>query len=120
MLRKQQEYLFPTTDSMLRRIEASHCHRRPNQKVNTHQTQRTLGSHYTTTAYRRAIARVCQEHKIPQWSPHQPRHNFATDIRRQANLEVARLLLGHSDQAAAAIYAERDLDAARELMRRLG
>jgi integrase len=120
MLRKKEEYLFPTTDSMLARMGTSHCHRRKNQKPNKHKTERTLGPHYDVAAYRRAIAQVCKEHRVPRWSPHQLRHNFATVVRRQENLEAARLLLGHSDQATAEIYAERDLNSARELMRKLG
>jgi integrase len=54
------------------------------------------------------------------WHPHQLRHNAATVLRREASLEVARCVLGHSSVDMAALYAEMDQGKAREAIGRLG
>ncbi len=121
---KTDGYLFPATDGTLPRIEASHCHRRPDQKPNKKKGERVVGPCYTVASYRRSIHRLCDEYDITKWSPNQLRHNYATETRRKANqaglqgLEVSRLLLGHSEQKTSEIYAEADLAAARELARK--
>lgn len=116
---KPEGHLFPASDGMLPRIEAAHGHRRPNQKPNKKKGDRVVGPCYTAATYRRAIHRVCDEHDILKWSPNQLRHNYGTEVRRRANLEAARLLLGHGEQKTSEIYAEQDLTAARELARKL-
>ncbi len=54
------------------------------------------------------------------WSPNQLRHNFATRARREFGIEAARVTLGHSSAVTSEIYAERDLDAARVVVARIG
>jgi integrase len=120
MLKAKGGYLFPAADSMAARIEAAHSHRRPNQKPNKHKTERKLGPHYTTESYRRAIARACKEAEVDTWHPHQLRHSAATRLRKEADLEAARVILGHGDKDTAANYAERDFDAARDWARKHG
>lgn len=54
------------------------------------------------------------------WTPNQLRHNFGTKARRTAGLEAARVTLGHSSASVSEIYAERDLDAARAVVAKIG
>jgi integrase len=54
------------------------------------------------------------------WHPHQLRHSAATTIRREAGLDTARTVLGHSSLNVAEVYAERDENVAREIMGRIG
>ena len=54
------------------------------------------------------------------WAPNQLRHTAATELRRRFGLEVARVVLGHSEVDTTEIYAERDFAAARAAMREIG
>jgi integrase len=54
------------------------------------------------------------------WHPNQLRHSFATLARRAAGIEAARVTLGHSSAVTSEIYAERDLEAARAVVARIG
>jgi integrase len=104
------------------------------------------GRHYSTGTYRNAVQRACRRahphptlsqipademtadqqtelrewHRQHQWAPNQLRHSTATKLRREVGLESARVVLGHSDSDTTTIYAERDIDLAREVMARLG
>jgi integrase len=82
--------------------------------------QARLFEGYTRDSYRRAISRACERVGIEHWFPHQLRHTAATVLRREAGIEVAKAVLGHSDLDTTAIYAEADEARARETMRRLG
>lgn len=55
-----------------------------------------------------------------RWSPNQLRHTRATDIRRRFGLEAAQVILGHAAADVTQIYAERDADRAREVVRAIG
>ncbi len=97
---------------------------------------RTPKDRYIPTSYCRAIARACgqadfaakeqkrlppdSERIIPRWHPHQLRHNFATAVRKQFGIEIARILLGHRSAAITEIYAEVDRTKAREIMAKIG
>ncbi|NNJ24319.1 hypothetical protein LzC2_03750 [Planctomycetes bacterium LzC2] len=51
-----------------------------------------------------------REHRAAcRWSPNQLRHTRATQLRAKYGIELTRTVLGHSDIATSAIYAERDL-----------
>lgn len=67
---------------------------------------------YTVGGYRQAIHRGCDSAQVDRWSPNQLRHSAATRIRKEAGLDAARVLLGHSDATTTEIYAERDADQA--------
>jgi integrase len=45
---------------------------------------------------------------VPQWHPHQLRHTAATDLRKQFDVETARIVLGHRTAFTTEIYAEAD------------
>jgi integrase len=81
---------------------------------------RQPGERYDRDAYRNAIQRACRKAKIPVWHPHQLRHNAATLLRREAGIETARVVLGHATASVTELYAERDLDRAREIMGSVG
>jgi integrase len=78
------------------------------------------GLKYTRRSYRVAVQRACKRAGIPAWSPRQPRHTRATMIRRAFGLEAAKAVLGHADTKITEIYAERDLELARRVMREIG
>lgn len=107
---------------------------------------RKPGDAYSVESYRNAVYRACDQanphpslDRVPvirmtaeqkaefvawrnehRWHPNQLRHSAATAIRREFGIEVSRAVLGHSDSEVTAIYAERDLTAAREAASRLG
>ena len=54
------------------------------------------------------------------WSPNRLRHNFGTAARRVGGIEAARVTLGHSSAVTSEIYALKDMDAARDVVRRIG
>jgi integrase len=81
---------------------------------------RPPGDRYTTGSYRRVIHRACQAAGVPKWSPNQIRHSAATRLRSKAGLDVASVVLGHSNPDTTLIYAERDLDVARSAMAQFG
>ena len=64
------------------------------------------------------LRRWRREHR---WHPHQLRHTAATLIRREFGLEAARIAMGHSSALVTdAVYAERDQDRIRDIMRKIG
>jgi integrase len=57
---------------------------------------------------------------VPHWAPNQLRHAKATEIRREAGLDAARVVLGHRSPRITEVYAEIDVSKAAEVMERLG
>ncbi len=78
------------------------------------------GELYDINSYRRAITKGCKKANVPNWHPHQLRHNAATRLRKEFGLDTARAVLGHSSTAVTEIYAELDRDKAAEAMARVG
>jgi integrase len=88
------------------------------------------GERYDSGSYRRAIDYAIKkaneiraergEPEIPSWHPHRLRHNAATQLRREFNIDVARAVLGHAAPAITERYAERDEALAVEAMLRVG
>jgi hypothetical protein len=98
--------------------------------------KRTPGGRYDTQAYGHAIRYGC-DHDFPvpegldgdaakqwrkdhRWHPHRLRHNAATRLRKEFGLDVAQVVLGHATLAVTQVYAERDVAAAKEVMRKVG
>ena len=75
---------------------------------------------YDTGAYRQAIQRACDTAGIDRFSPNQLRHTAATMIRKKHGLEAAQVILGHSMADVTQIYAERDQELARRVMKEIG
>ena len=82
--------------------------------------KRTPGERYTVNSYRQAVRKVCEKAGIPPWSPGRLRHNAGTDIRREAGIEMARIILGHRSAVTSEIYAEADKEKAAALVARIG
>jgi integrase len=75
---------------------------------------------YTVASYLRAIRRACVKAGIAIWHPHQIRHTAATAIRRRFGLEAAQAYLGHSELGVTQLYAAKNLNTAREVMKAIG
>ncbi len=75
---------------------------------------------YERNSYRNAIIRACRKANVHPWSPNQLRHNFATRARREFDVESTRTALGHSSAVTTEIYAERDAEAARAVVLKIG
>jgi integrase len=58
--------------------------------------------------------------KSHRWHPNQLRHSAATAIRRRYGAEAAQAVLGHAELSTTEIYAERSLEAARQIMKEIG
>ena len=104
------------------------------------------GGKYTRHSYRVAVARACDRafphptivkergvaltdvqaaglaawRKAHRWHPHRLRHTRATEIRKRYDVEAAQVILGHSKPDTTLVYAERDIEKAREVMREIG
>jgi integrase len=79
-----------------------------------------VGKTYTTRSYRQAIHRACKRAKIDPWNPNQIRHAWATEVRKMFGIEAVAAGLGHSDIKMAETYAERDIEKAKEVARKVG
>lgn len=67
---------------------------------------------YTVNGYGQQIKKGCVKAGVEPWGPNRLRHSAATRIEREADIETARILLGHSKATTTEIYIERDRDAA--------
>jgi integrase len=54
------------------------------------------------------------------WHPNQLRHNAATRLRKEFGLDVARIILGHSNVVVTEVYAEADREKALAVVARIG
>ncbi len=66
----------------------------------------------------KAQARAWREQHA--WHPNRLRHSAATEIRRTFGLEAAQVALGHASADVTQLYAERDLELARQVAAKLG
>jgi integrase len=91
-------------------------------------TKRRPGAAYTTASYGRSIAAAIARHndgkpeadQVPHWHPHQLRHLRASELKREAGLDVARAVLGHRSPVISEHYAGLDVAKAAEIMERIG
>jgi integrase len=123
---KLEAYLF----SPRAYVEAMHRGRRELRKTKRTPSElkrqrkakprRVPAERYNRRSYRVAIIRACQKAGVPQWSPLQLRHLAATAIRAEYGIEAAKVILGHTKVETTQIYAERDLEMAREIMAAIG
>jgi len=82
--------------------------------------KREPGEQYDASALGHAIKRACERAGVDRWHTHQLRHTAATELRRAADLETARVVLGHRSPGITAVYAEVDSANAAAAMERLG
>jgi integrase len=59
-------------------------------------------------------------YKQHTWSANQLRHAKATEVRREAGLDAARVVLGHRSPRVTEVYAEIDVSKAAEVIAKLG
>jgi integrase len=136
LLRDKASYCFVPAESERKRNTERRENRRspmtPSQAARQPQRnrRRPAGSLYTVDAYRRAITRAIEranadrkekgEEPLPRWHPNQLRHNVGTVLRKKYGLEGAQVILGHSHADVTQVYAERDMQRAREIARDVG
>lgn len=82
--------------------------------------KRKPGSVYSPHAYTRSIAKACKDLAVPLWAPNRLRHNAATLIRQRYGLEIASVILGHSNLKTSEVYAEADLEKAAKAISEMG
>lgn len=79
-----------------------------------------------SNAVRRAIRKANVERKkaglapLPRWTPNMLRHSAATEIRKQFDLEAVQSILGHASMSTSEIYAEKNMELAREIAAKIG
>lgn len=118
LFRKPEAFVFSPAEAERARHASCRTHRRqPNKKP---ATPRRIRDRYTTASYRRCIDRACTAAGVPTWAPNQLRHTRATELRKAYGLEIARLVLGHSDITTTQIYAEADRVKAMQAMGDVG
>jgi integrase len=78
------------------------------------------GPHYSINGLEFAIKRACKKAGVHHWHPNQLRHNAATRLRKQVDMDTVRAVLGHSSVKMTEIYAEMDIDKARAIMEAVG
>lgn len=123
LLRDSQDYCFSPAESERKRYAKLHdgrttplsCGNRPKARP-----RRVKSRTYTNDSYRRVVHRACDKAKVERWSPNRLRHSAATEIRKQFGLDHARTTLGHTTVDMTLEYAERDLQQAIEVARKLG
>lgn len=119
-----------------RRITPMSCGNAPGSNVKT-KPARKPRDRYDSGSYCRAVANAClAAFPVPdditddagraawitshRWTPNQLRHLFATRLRRESGIDLAQTLLGHSKLDTTAIYAEKNIERAAVVMRRVG
>lgn len=95
-------------------------HMRVHEERKARRERRVLGEHYCRLSYTQAVRRACKFAKVPEWTPGQLRHTFATEARKAFGLEISRALLGHARVETTQIYAEVDTAKAIDAAQRIG
>ena len=144
LLRDCEAFCFSPADGEAKRRAELHearktplcCGNRPGSKMA--RTKRRVGERYTPQSYLVAVSRACDKaFPVPddladdteavakwrrehRWSPNQLRHAMATRVRREAGIDAAKTLLGHSQLNTTGIYAEQDRQRAIEVAKMIG
>ena len=133
LLRDAQTCCFsPAESEKARKAETRACRKtkvQPSQRDRRKaRPKRKPRDHYTKDSYNRAIRRAVArankgragEDAVARWTPNQLRHKAGTEIRRQYGLEAAQVTLGHARADVTQVYAERDFELAKKIMRKIG
>ncbi len=118
-------YVFDPRISQAQRLELKRAGRKTPawpSHMKRHKAEPTaaLSTSYNNKTLRRAIHYACHLAGIQAWNPNQLRHAHATRVFKELGLNEASKSLGHTDLGTTMIYAERDLDIAKDVARRLG
>jgi integrase len=141
----QESYLFAPVEAEAQRSLERHAARKTpgkDKRPRKAKRRRGPGEYYSVETYGRAILRACSKADasaraaaiaggmpaeeaqaktfVPHWHPNQLRHTKATEIRREAGLDAARVVLGHRSPQVTEIYAEIEPKRAAEIMEKLG
>ncbi len=127
LLRPAEAYCFSPAEAEEKRRAEQHanrqtplsCGNRPGTN-RRRKPKRHPGDHYTRDSYRRAIHRACDLAGIDHWGANRLRHSAATEVRREFGLEAAQVVLGHASADISQVYAERDAELARDVIRKIG
>lgn len=95
-------------------------HMRVHEARRAARSRRKLNDRYSVLTYGQSIRRACQAAQVEVWTPGQLRHNAATELRKRYGIEAAAALLGHAKVETTQIYAEVNLDRARDITRQIG
>ncbi len=85
-----------------------------------HQPKSKPGDSYSNRTYHHAIRNGCRKAGVSAWHPNQLRHNAATWLRKEFDLDTARAILGHTKADTTEIYSERDGMLAANAMEQVG
>ncbi len=75
---------------------------------------------YDAGSYRLAVNRASEKAGVPKWSPNRLRHTAATEVRKRFGLEAAQVVCGHQSADVTQVYAERDVNLARDVAKTVG
>ncbi len=99
-------------------------------KAKLRKPKRPKRERYDVDSYRRAITYAISKlnreraneglEPIPKWFPLQLRHSRATEIRKVYGIEGAQVSLGHARADVTQVYAERNLDLAIKIAKKMG
>jgi integrase len=81
---------------------------------------RLPGEQYSVGSLCHAIHRAGRRAGVPPWSPNQCRHNAASRLTAEFGLDLARIVLGHRNEATTRIYSMPDLSKAVAAMETAG
>lgn len=138
-------YLFSPAEAEASRRAQAHRHRttplscgnRPGTNCSK-KPKRIPGIVYSTNAYLIAVYRGCDAAFPPtpkiaanadhlkvwrrehRWHVNQLRHTAATLLRREHGLEVAQVILGHRRIETSQLYAEKNVETAKQIMAAVG
>jgi integrase len=115
--RPLDEYIFNPNEAMIRIADGKI--QRKGGKVKH--------SRYDRNSYRRAIQyaisaynKANPEKQISSFTPHQSRHTLATEIKRKMGIESASAITGDTIKVVDGVYAERNLELAKEVAKKFG
>ena len=123
---RSTEYVFSPKEAIAdKRAEARRRRKTsptPSQRARTPNPKRKRPprDQYSQHAYTTVVRRAALRAGVPRWTPHQLRHNCGTRIRKKFGLEGAAVVLGHKHGTVTEVYAEADLERAKEIMREMG
>jgi integrase len=126
LVKAPDEFLFSPTDAKAefnesrrknRKTPMTPSQRRRRSKANP---KRKPGTQYSKYSFGQAITKACEKADIPHWTPNQLRHTAATRIRQLYGVEIARIILGHSNLSTTELYAEQNRQQALDAMLEMG
>ena len=127
LIREEESYCFSPVESVERKCRRQRAERKTPKSCGNNpgsrrvdQPKRVASACYSSASYRLAVRRACKKAGVDSWSPNRLRHTAATEVRKQFGLEAAQVICGHQSADVTQVYAERDLELAKEVAREIG